>query len=103
MKTGCRGHVLATPRVLASSSGWDAILVRSITWYARRVGNSGREFMLRECVGLQHVKSLFRAVCRSGAESSTAPAMILRFLHVVGNLSPVRSEICKWLHLAGFV
>ena len=48
IKIGYTGLVLAEQLVLAIRSGWYGICVIRIACYARRVVNSGGEFVLRE-------------------------------------------------------
>ena len=66
---GYSGLVLAIQLALATSSGWDGIWVIRITCDARRVVNSGAEFVLGEGRPLRLMKWPSRGLLRSGAES----------------------------------
>ena len=69
MMTGYTGQVLARQLMLVISSGWDGILVTRIACYARRLVNSGGEFVLREGGPLRLMKSLSNVLLSACPES----------------------------------
>ena len=68
MKTVYAGQVLASQLLPAIKSGWHSMRVIRITYYARKVVNSGGEFLLRECEPQRLIKLLSVAVLSSCTE-----------------------------------